>query len=69
MEDYADIDSIPEGLTDIRCTGEDDCASWQECRDGFCFEPPDQFDSVSVAFTFELTSVIFTGNIVEPGDP
>ena len=64
LANHADIDAVDEGLTDVNCDGEDDCLSWQECRTGKCYEPADQFDSISLAITFELKSVEFTGKIV-----
>ena len=64
LANHADIDAEGEGLTDVNCDGPDDCLSWQECRTGKCYEPADQLDSISLAVTFELKSVEFTGNIV-----
>lgn len=65
LANHADIDAIPEGLTSVPCDTEDDCMFWQECRSSTCYEPPDRFDSISVGFIFELTSIEFTGNIAE----
>ena len=62
---HADIDAVPEGPTGVSCESEDNCMPWQSCSGGFCLEPADQSDSISVGFTFKLTSIEFTGDIAE----
>ena len=69
MEQKADIDAIPEGETEFSCSDEDNCMTWQDCRAGSCYEPANKFDSFSVGLVFELTSIRFTGNIIEPANP
>ena len=60
---HADIDAVPEGPTGVDCDSEDDCMPWQSCSGGSCREPADHFDSISVGFSFKLTSIEFTGTI------
>jgi hypothetical protein len=63
----ADIDLIPEGPTSDSCTASPDCPlPWQMCDGGFCYEPPDRMDAISVAVQFSAVSAVFTGNIVTP---
>jgi len=64
LANHADMDSVPEGLTTTSCPVGDECLSWQECRAGTCWEPPDQNDSISLAVTFEAVSAVFNGNPV-----
>lgn len=70
LANHADIDSVPEGTTTVACTeGGSECLTWQECRPstgGFCYEPADMPDSISLAVTFEAVSIEFTGNIIVP---
>lgn len=64
----ADIDHVPAGTTSDACTSADDCpVPWRDCgTDGFCVEPPDRMDAISLAIQFTGTSCSFTGNIVDP---
>jgi hypothetical protein len=64
----ADIDFQPEGDTSDACETNDDCpVPWRTCTDsGFCYEPPDRMDAISLAIQFEGTSCVFTGNIYDP---
>jgi len=65
LANHADIDATPQGPTTVACpNGADDCLSWQTCRTGFCDEPANQNDAISLAVSFELTSILFTKNIV-----
>jgi hypothetical protein len=67
LANHADIDSVPEGTTTVACPGgASDCLTWQECRSGFCYEPANQDDSISLAVTFDAVSVEFTGDIIVP---
>ncbi|MBW2261425.1 MAG: hypothetical protein JRG91_05565 [Deltaproteobacteria bacterium] len=64
----ADIDHVAAGPTPDACTIADDCpVPWRDCgTDGFCVEPPERMDAISLSIQFTGTSCEFTGNIVDP---
>jgi hypothetical protein len=64
LVNHADIDAVPEGTTGVACPVGDECLAWQTCQAGTCYEPMDQFDSVSLGVVIQATSAVFTGEIV-----
>jgi len=59
----ADGDLVLGGVTDDRCTTDEDCPlPWQDCNgDGFCVEPPDRMDAISATLVFEAVPCVITG--------
>lgn len=64
----ADIDFIPTGPTEETCSATDPCSvDWRTCNtSGFCVEPPNMKDAISLAIQFTGVSADFTGTIVTP---